>query len=175
MEAPESGMTQAGKDPTGKQPLRVTDDDRVDFHIAEFQVVKGEVTELLRQTSTILTFAISTAGGILAWLFTHPMSPESFKWARWLPLGVSALLGLLALSYLIRTWDKGDYLQRLEQEFGAKGFGFERGPRKHPWLIVATHLILWGALNGSTLTVAWYWHQNSTDGQALPNTKDSHP
>jgi hypothetical protein len=141
-------------DPDTNPSLKVTDEDRVKFHMAEFQAAKSEISELLRQTSTTLTFAISMTGGITAWLVAHDMPPVTLNWARWVPLGITVLMGLLALSYLIRTLDKGDYLRKLERRLAAQGLGWERETRRRPWVIVATHLILWGALNLLALTVA---------------------
>jgi hypothetical protein len=119
--------------------------------MAEFNALKREIAELVKQTSTCMTFAITTSGGIIAWLLANP----EVDWrARWLPLTLTALFGCLAGSYYIRIGQKGAYLRKLEGGLGTKGLGWEREPKHPPRLIAAIHTLCWGALNAIGIAVA---------------------
>jgi hypothetical protein len=131
--------------------IEVTARERVAFHMAEFEALKGEIAELVKQTGTCLTFAITTVGGITAWLLAHT---EIIWWGRWLPLAVSALFGCLAGSYYIRIGQKGDYLRKLELKLGADGLGWQGELNDQPKLIAVMHSLCWGVLNTIGIIVA---------------------
>jgi len=133
--------------------LDVTNADRIAFHMAEFNFIKSEIAELVKQTNTSMTFAITTSAGIAAWLFAHP---AAYWWARYLPLGVSLLFGCQALSYYMRIGEKGEYLLKIEQKLGSDGLGWEEEFRSKPKLIGAMHTLSWGALNMAGAAVALF-------------------
>jgi hypothetical protein len=126
-------------------PPAVTDADRIAFHMTEFEALKAEIAELIKQSSLCMTFAITTCGGIAAWLLTHPGGPT--VWTRWLPLAVSSLFGLLSLSYVLRVRAKAEYLRDIETVLGFAGLGWDKRSGRDPLMIGAIHTLIWGALN----------------------------
>lgn len=128
--------------------------DRIAFHMAEFEALKAEIAELVKQTTAHMSFAVAACGAILAWLLTHPMPGEVIAWARWLPLVVSGLLGLFALAAYLRVGEKGSYLRTLETRLAFPGLGWESKFRRRAPLIGLFQFVGWGVLNGLGLAAA---------------------
>ena len=127
---------------------------RVAFHMAEFGALKSEIAELVRQTSASMTFAVTASGAIAAWLLTHPMDAEILRWARWLPVTVSALFGLFALGAYVRMADKGSYLRKVEARLALDGLGWEGAfAGRSPWIGIF-QVLGWGVLNLLGLAMA---------------------
>lgn len=145
----------------------VTTGDRVAFHMAEFEALKAEIAELVKQTGSYMTFAITASGGIAAWLLTNRMEPEILWWARWLPLVVSALFGCFAMAAYLRMADKGRYLQKIEERLGFDGLGWERAFGKHSPLIGTFQLLGWGAMNALGLFMALAQFAGQPESEAI--------
>jgi hypothetical protein len=129
--------------------------------MAEFDALKGEIAALVKQMWVQLTFALTTSGGIAAWLLTTPLSPKDAALARWLPFAVSGSIGLLAGSSYLRAADKRRYIRKLEKMLGVKGLGWE-GERAHnPVLLALAHTASWGAVNGIGILFAVVWRHAS--------------
>jgi hypothetical protein len=140
----------------GRDPIVVANKDRIAYHLAEFTALKSEIGELIRQSNAYLTYAIATSGGVAAWLLTHPEDAGPVGPARWRPLTVSFLFGLLSLVSYVRIGEKGAYLRKLEDRLGAFGLGWEREIKRRPRMIFAVHVTMWGALNLAGALIGWY-------------------
>lgn len=141
--------------------LKTTNADRIAFHMAEFNALKGEIAALIKQMWIQLTFALSASGGIAAWLLTTPLGPDVIDLARWLPFAVSGSIGLLAGSSYLRAADKRRYIRKLEQALGDRCLGWE-GERAHnPMLLALAHTASWGAVNGIGIIFALFGPETS--------------
>jgi hypothetical protein len=128
----------------------VNSSQQFEYHLAEFAALKSEISDLIKQTTTYLTYAITLSGFIIAWLFSVEHAQKTVTQAQWLPIIISSMFGLLSAASYIRIGEKSRYIRKLEVRF-ASGLGWEHDPNSRPgklfWLYVAT----WGILNSCNL------------------------
>ena len=116
--------------------------------------MKAEIAELVKQTSSHLTYAITVSGAVVAWLFTQDEAQSVIAQARWLPIVCSAMFGLLAGVSYLRIREKSGYIHDLEERFAAQGLGWEHTLRSKPARIFWLQTASWGLLNFCNLVVA---------------------
>lgn len=119
-------------------------DDLVEFHLHEYDSVKDELLEQVKNLSIHFHYAILVTSGVFAWLLTHgPTSvPQDlqyvkvlsrlYDWSLCIPAAITVLFFFQTFSAIRRIDRASAYLASIENRFALVGFGFERMiDRKH--------------------------------------------
>ena len=123
------------------------------FHLEEFKSLRDEIARLDQAKRQYEIFTIMGIGLITAWLFTQQSTIEADNMTIiwWSPLVVAALGYAQTRAYVRRSYQVGEYLNRLEDSFAARGLGWEAflaAKRKPPE-------------GARARTIRWFWNPGS--------------
>src|SRR5690242_187469 len=111
--------------PPPVDPEKISDDDRVKFHLAEFTALKAEVQEDVKTANSNFQYAATISGVIIAWLLStekhRAIWTSALVVAAFVPLLFTLLFGWTTLRIERRFPHKGAYLKKLEDSFGYRG------------------------------------------------------
>jgi hypothetical protein len=164
---------------TDDRGVTLTPEER-EFHIEEFKHLKSEVTGILSSINTLARYVIVVSAGVFAWLAVQGLgvvpgvagqptaSPwclklpsDLYKLAWYIPTAFAVLSGLAALVGIVRVFQMGSYIGKLEAQLGRSSLGWEselkeRGKLKKRRLPIVTllGLVFWIAVGASTWYVA---------------------
>ena len=149
--------------------LAPTDADRIAFHKAEFDHIKGEIAELVKLTSAHIQYALVTSGALFAWILTSVSSgsdkgklasiaAENLLILVSLPAAIASVFGLFSFGAYLRIGQKGRYLRRIEAQLGVRSLGWERTFSSNAPLLGALHWLAWMLLIiGDALLGYWLY------------------
>lgn len=119
-------------------------DPTIAFRTKEYEELRKEVLERLKELWALEKFALGGAAAIAAWLLTHvkQVGPNSVAW--WLPFIFLALCaGRFGTGMYHLGFRASDYIIKIEKRlYGPKG-GFEKWFRKKPVNETVAYAAVW--------------------------------
>lgn len=101
---------------------------RDEFILKEYEVVRSEMDETVKETRVLERYALIVFGGIWSWYIANPGHDA----IRWLPFPIIFFLALRAKSLIDHIKNLEEYLMKIEQKFALPDnsdlpdkFGFE--------------------------------------------------
>jgi hypothetical protein len=79
------------------------------FELKEYEKLQNEISQTLAEIGTLERFAITTSGGLFAWIFTDDAFNDYPK-SCFLPALLVFLFGLIALGHFLRLGKIGRYI-----------------------------------------------------------------
>jgi hypothetical protein len=133
----------------------------------EFRQLKSEIAALMVRIETLARYSLLVPATIFSWLATKGVGttpqgdwclklPKPLYLSAWgIPLVFALLSAIAAGAAMIRGLQMGAYIKRLEQQLGAKGFGWESTLERKGWLLTPAAVAFWAVLFASTTYALW--------------------
>ncbi len=130
-----------------------------EFLRKEFELVRHEMDESVKESRSLERYALTLTGGIWAWLAVNSQEHPVHPYAVWLPLLLVFLFFLRAVALYLHTNDIADHLKDTEKLAFNVPFhlGWEQKFKEKGKFKRATFWLFWILLLAATIVVPLYF------------------